>query len=397
MSQPVTDNTAHTTTSPFKINWGIINGLRGLAALYVVIHHSRHALFGTATEYAEVATPKAEWGWWEWLNILIMQQTNLGVEFVTLFFVLSGFSIAHSVANKPAIGGFYLRRFIRLYPTYILGILWALLMYMVIKFGAPEVYYTDVAAPEPLRDRMMGQLEPINLIKTLLYMPHDHYLIMQYWSLPLEVMFYIIAPFAIMRLRWYGAATILVYLLGWYWYGMEYQNLRVGYRPFQFIFDYGIYFLVGILFYKYKEKLINSYKLNKPMLFIVACILFELLVVTKAYVWNNVENKGSGWVMVLFTYILLFGLLKHSIRINFLEKIGAYSYTLYVTHMATIHIICVIFWNIRREFYHINIMPVWYLGVVISLLAAWLLYWVAEYPSTKFLEKWRKSYTSKKV
>lgn len=396
MSAIPTDNIATAPASPFKINWGIINGLRGLAALYVVIHHSRHALFGTAEQYAEVVTPKADWGWWEWLNIIIMQQTNLGVEFVTLFFVLSGFSIAHSVANKPAIGGFYLRRFIRLYPTYILGLVWAILMYMVIKFGAPEVYYTDVAAPRPLQHNLMAQLEPLNLIKTLLYMPHDNYLIMQYWSLPLEVLFYIIAPFVIMRLRWYAIVTMLAYVVGIYLYGISYQHL-LGFIPFQFTFDFGIYFLVGILFYKYKERLISTYKLNRTGLLIAACIIFELLVVAKAYVWGNVENKGTGWIMVLFTYILLFGLLKHSVRINFLEKIGAYSYTLYVTHMATIHIICVIFWNIRKEFYHINIMPVWYLGVFSSLLVAYSLFWVAEYPSTKFLEKWRKSYTAKKV
>lgn len=379
-----------------KINWGIINGLRGLAALYVVIHHSRHALFGTADEYAAAVNPKAYWSWWEWLNIIVLQHTNLGVEFVTLFFVLSGFSIAHSLANKPDLKGFYTRRLIRLYPTYLMGIIWALAMYMVIKYAAPEVYYTNAATPDPIKSWMDGLLQPLNFLKTLFYIPHNNYLIMQYWSLPFEVVFYLLAPFMLRWLKPYGIITVLLFLVGAIIYGVHYQDIRYGFFPFQFTFDFGVYFLVGILFYKYKSRLFETFRLNKFWTLAIAAVLFEILVVTKSYIWHT-DTKATGWGMVLLTYILLFGFLKHNVRIKPLEKIGEYSYTLYVTHMASIHIVCVICWNTIGEIYHIPSLYIWYAGIVVAVFMAYALYWVAEYPSTKYLERWRKNYKARKV
>src|ERR1700761_6780442 len=124
-----------------KVNFKVIDWMRGLAALFVVINHSRGQLFTTATQYAEHVKPKANWGAGEWINIVIMQHTSLGVEFVILFFLLSGFSIAHSLNNNDNTAAFYGRRLTRLYPTYIIGIAWAVFVFVMIKIAAPEVFY----------------------------------------------------------------------------------------------------------------------------------------------------------------------------------------------------------------------------------------------------------------
>lgn len=375
--------------TPLKIDWQIINGLRGLAALYVVFNHSRGQLFTDAMDYAEKVKPKADWSGWEKINMLLMQHTNLGAEFVILFFVLSGFSIAHSLRQNPEKKGFYLRRFIRLYPTYLVGIIWAIFIFLLVKFLAPHIYYNALETDLSMQEFFHRFIEFPSIVKNLLYCPVNNFMTIQYWSLPLEVIFYFIAPFAIRKLRWYGAITILLYLIGWYIKGYSYHHIYHEPITFQFTFDYGIYFFVGVLFYKYKDKLLQNYKLNRLAIFASLLVIFETLVISKSYIWQNEHNKFTGMAMILFSYIILFGFMKYKIHIRPLEKIGVYSYTLYVTHLASVHIVNSISAHYGYGFYTIRSVYMWYFGIAASLLCAYLLYWVAEYPSTKYLERLR--------
>jgi len=373
-----------------KINWNIINALRGLAALYVVVNHSRGQLFTDAMDYAAKVNPKSSWQWWEWVNMMLMQHTSLGQEFVILFFVLSGFSIAHSLSQNPPVGMFYLRRLIRLYPAYILGLIWAVVVFAIIRYVSPDIFYNAVETSRPMRDYYLDFISLRSIINNLLYNPGNGYLTLQYWSLPLEVIFYLIAPFIIRSLKWYGIITIALYLAGWVMNGYNNFSVISDPLPFQFLFDYGIYFWVGVLVYRYKDYLLRHFSLNKFLIVLSLLAIFELQVILKGYMFNQVHNKVLGLIMIVFSFIILLGALKHEIRIPWLEKIGRYSYTLYVTHLATIHIVNAVAYHYGYGFYTIQVLYMWYIGIAVSLLFAYLLYWVAEYPSTKYLEHRRK-------
>ena len=105
-----------------------MNGLRGLAALIVVIFH----------------------GGWGWFGVLRPPGAYLAVD---LFFVLSGFVIAYSYEARFASGmtvrQFFVVRMIRFYPLYILGTaLSVLLLVMKICYqGAQLVEYKIVDVP----------------------------------------------------------------------------------------------------------------------------------------------------------------------------------------------------------------------------------------------------------
>ena len=156
-----------------------------------------------------------------------------------------------------------------------------------------------------------------------------------------------------------------------------------------YMFDFGLYFLVGVAFYKYKDLLTRNFIPGKWAMWMLLLALFEFLVYFKGHYWI-LANKLSGYTMILFTYLILFGSFRHNIRIKWLEKIGAYSYTLYVTHLATIHIMCAVTFSLGLGFYHIHQLYMWYLGIVLSVGVAYGLYFLAEYPSTKYLERLRK-------
>lgn len=376
-------------TSPLKINWQIINWLRGLAALYVVVNHARANLFTSAVQYAQTIKPKASWGLWEWGNIILMEHTDLGPEFVILFFVLSGFSIAHSLNNNTNTLAFYKRRAIRLYPPYLLGILWALFIFLIIRLFASDVYYHVTEGFQPVAN-LYNQFTDLRVfLQNLFYDPVHNALTPQYWSLPFEVIFYLIAPWVIKKLKWYGAFTLIFYAIGWILKGYIYYEDTTDPMIPQFLTDYNIYFLVGILFYTYRKDITERLSFNPKLSIIVLVFIIEVLVVAKSYLFHQVSNKITGLLMVLFSFIILFTALKHQIQVKWLQKIGIFSYTLYVSHFASIFLINIVFYKLGFSFYHVTVMYAWYIGIILPVVIASILYYFAEYPAIKYLERLR--------
>src|SRR5690349_10958843 len=119
-----------------KINFNILESLRGLAALYVCIGHCRAVLWIGGTEYVKQNPSLSAI---DYAILAINMTTRLSSEFVIVFFVLSGFSIAHSLRNSKAPLPFYKRRFIRLYPPYIAALLWGMLTIGIIQLINPHL------------------------------------------------------------------------------------------------------------------------------------------------------------------------------------------------------------------------------------------------------------------
>lgn len=377
---------AHNT----RLDWRILSWLRGLAAFYVVINHSRGALFSDSMMYAQHVNPKENWHWWEWVQMTIMNHTSLGSEFVILFFLLSGFSIAHSLRNNTNNYSFYKRRLVRLYPPYLMGILWSFVVIFFIWAFVPFVYYNEAEGFISIKEVFEKISYFPTLLSNLLYMPKDNHLTHQYWSLPFEVVFYLLAPFIIRKLRIAGTILLFLYIAGWLVYGKSYHNPDYTNTVFQFSIEYGIYFIVGILFYRFKDKLIDSFRPGKVGAIISILVLFELMVLVKGYTFGGEQNKITGIMTICLTYLLLFSALKYQFRIKWLEKIGDYSYTLYVTHWATIFMVKIIAVKLGYNYYYIHNLYFWYLGIPICLATAYVLYRLVEKPSNQLVEKLRK-------
>lgn len=99
-----------------RIRW--LDGLRGLAALVVVLQHARSLFAGLGRELARDAPV---------LDAVVGFVARRNVEAVLLFFVLSGFSIrltveARGLRDAQALLGYYRRRAERILPLYWLAL-----------------------------------------------------------------------------------------------------------------------------------------------------------------------------------------------------------------------------------------------------------------------------------
>ncbi|OJW81296.1 MAG: hypothetical protein BGO69_04320 [Bacteroidetes bacterium 46-16] len=384
-------------SSGSKINFRIIDWMRGLAALYVLAQHARGYLFADNVRYEKYIAPKINWNWRQWLNTLIVQHTNLGKEFVIVFFVLSGFCIMHSVSAEPGgKKGFFQRRLLRLYPTYLLGIAWAIAVFLILKVTVPDVFNSQTEGYPPLKIAYDAFVNIKTLSLNLVYFIKDNYLTPQYWSLPLEVIFYLSIPFFARRFNAYTIFSIVAFVISCIWTGLDYldENKYDGLLvTVRYIFDYNIYFFIGCIFYKYRDFFLAIFKMDRMRSIVALMLVFLLSVFVKSYLFEQNTNKATGLLMVLFTYIMLIAGLKHQVRIKLLEWVGGFSYTLYVSHLASLFIVKIAVYKMGHHFYDIFLVYVWYIGVVFAVLVAWLLYYIAEYPSKRYLTQLRNKPT----
>jgi len=149
-----------------------LDGLRGLAILYVFFHNvGTHGLGETESFVVKIYSLIADIGW-------------IGVQ---LFFVLSGFLITgillEKQCSKDVYKNFYVRRVLRIFPVYYVS--------LIILFVLPEAANWDVPWAEKSSDYQIWYwLYAINWIQPLTTGLEIGHL----WSLAIEEQFYLIWP-----------------------------------------------------------------------------------------------------------------------------------------------------------------------------------------------------------
>lgn len=321
-----------------KPDFRILEGIRGLAAFVVLLNHARGYLFvGGRTYLASHDTL------WDKLAIGLFQVTSLGLNAVIVFFVLSGFSIAHSVASGTGTGRFYLRRVIRLVPPGVAGLALAL--------GVRQL----VAQP----------------------LPYESY-IPQYWSLYHEAIFYALAPLvvAIAWRRYFGLAATVGYIAG--------VAMGMGDILHNFVFQYAFYFAVGVIAYHRRDLLLQM--VLARWAFTAACIVGLAVMAATAQTYP----RTSSFISAAFSLLLIANFQHHSITNRPLQLLGSMSYTLYVTHFATI-----VLWSLTLQRAGwiqgraSDSLWLWTTAVPVALLVSYAVYWIVERPAMDLLKKIR--------
>lgn len=363
-------------SNAFKPDFKILDGLRGIAATYVLINHARGNLLISGSDYAK-AKPLDQWDLSEKLYYSVLQLTSLGREFVIVFFILSGFSIAYSLQKKKATLEFYRRRLIRLYPPYILALCWAALVFWIASRISPVLTDGQFSVMDSLRSTLLN----------LVYVPNGAF-ISQFWSLSHEVIFYLLIPFLILNRRIYYIGSVLLYVLGVFisWRTEAGPNIIS-----KFFLDYNFYFAIGVyLFHNYKRAETPLRFRNKFLFYGISMVLFLFMAITKFKFGEY--NKISLAIAILFSLILIVNFLDQHIHNKLLAFLGSMSYTIYITHLASIYLFKSILLKTGiANSINITVWYLWMIGVFFALAISLVCYYIAERPSKIALKEIRKT------
>jgi peptidoglycan/LPS O-acetylase OafA/YrhL len=325
-----------------KHDFEILEGIRGLAAFAVLLNHSRGGMFIGGRVY--LSQPDATL--WDKVLIALFQITSLGPQAVIVFFVLSGFCIAHSLRNEGASSvRFYQRRIVRLVPPCVGGLALAWLAYMTTPFGFT---FANLTA--------------------------------QYWSLYHEAIFYGMAP-PVAAAAWrphFAVVATLGYLLG-----LVVGNGGIAHN---FVFQYAFYFAVGVMAY-HRRDLLARLVFSKGMFALSSILAIGLMIVTTVYPLPHL----SMLIAAVFSLVLICNFIEHRITNGPLKVLGAMSYTLYVTHIAAI---CM--WAHLLQILGFEVTPasrslwLWMTAVPVGLLVSYGMYLIIERPAVKLLDRMRE-------
>ncbi len=324
---------------------------------------------------------------------------------VAIFFVLSGFLLARpylarAAARKepPAIGRYYWKRFLRVYPVYAVTVVIALAL-------LPDNDHVGV----------LGWLKTL-LLADVYTSGHLQHGLTQMWSLAVEVAFYIVLPGLMLAaigkrhglrpVRVVGVLVILV-VLGCCWHlglSAEVGAVTSG-APMLWLPAFLTWFAVGIALAL--AHVVSQVRLTAGRAVRLLSVLGSmpgaiwviaggLMLVVATPVGGPTEllvaTPGESMVKNLL-YAVIGGLLVLSgifadpgsryVRImsmQWLRHFGRISYSTFCIHLPVLHLVMGV---TGSELFDANGLLIWTLTLVLSLLASELLYVVVEKPGMR--------------
>ena len=273
-----------------KVRFLELDAIRGLAAIAVVFYHYtfRYPILYSHdfNEYFKFA------------------YGNLGVE---LFFILNGFVIFMSIQKAKSSFEFLAKRFIRLYPTYWIAMIFTFLIVYIFSLPGKEISISEFFIN-------------LTMLQYGLQIPSVDGV---YWSLFHELMFYFLmgASFSFIRSKYFLLFSLLWLLmsLGNYYYHVKGISLllNLSYTPL---------FLGGVYFYKLTVEEKNRINIIFP----VICYIVYFIIIDADNDRIFTERLIVLGFFILF-YMNAFSALKF-IAIKPLIFLGNISYALYLVH-----------------------------------------------------------------
>lgn len=375
----------------FTGSLSLLDGLRGFAAIYVMIYHARAFLW---TGWAGFAVHLWEHSVWEIALAVFLATFRYGAEMVMLFFVLSGFVIHYKQARQYASGqtpqihlpDYARKRLKRLYPPLIAAIL---LTWILDTWGAQlnPGFYSGLTRPETITS-----LEPVldhawsTLVGNLLFMQSLWIKVFgsnsPLWSLSYEFFFYLLYPLVLPLYHRWGSLYVLGGLLGLgfisYWAG----NIAGINFPWKIAPYFAIWWIGAACADGYAQKRFVKYP--NLILLLSAILLTSALLAAREqisiYFYTLWLSLGFG---ALFLYLLLpapnaFGRVWIQKTIELFAPTAKFSYTLYLTHLPLAAFLGAVY---LTRFPALPVEPsITLIGITLCSLFAFALAWFVERP-----------------
>lgn len=360
-----------------KSHYDILDGLRGVAAVMVVIFH----IFETFTGGNH-----------------LVQVINHGYLAVDFFFVLSGFVIGYAYDDrwgKMTLKGFFKRRLIRLHPMIIAGMIvgaigfyfsasaivfpgisqvpvWKLLLVMAIGF-------TLIPVPLSMDIRGWGEMHPLDgpawslffeYIGNLLYG-----LFIRKFSKTLLAIFVFI--FGCILVHYAVTSPTGDVIGGW---SLDPKQLRIGFTRLLYPF------FAGLLL----SRIVKPGQIKRAFLW---CSLLVILILSiprigdGAHLWMNglYDSLVIIFIFPLIVYMGASGEVKGKYASKICKFFGDISYPLYITHYPIIYIYTA--WVVDNKKSMLDALPVSILAFLSAITLAFICMKFYDVPVRKWLSK----------
>lgn len=365
-----------------------LDGLRGLAAFYVMIGHARWLLWeGYSTGY--LLHPD-RYSFFDKVQMYFFSMFTFGHEAVLFFFVLSGFVIHIRYSRKLLLDpqnttfdwiSFYFRRAKRIYPP----LLFALLVTFIFDtIGTNLLYpiYFKLTPYELINNNINNSHSLIDFFGNLFLVMGSYVPVWgsngPLWSLKYEWWFYMFYPFFFYLSKfnqWVATLTITTLYL------LSYVNINVFGSFISDIFSMMLAWWFGVI-------LADIFTKRNPlqMKFVTP---FALLIPVLLFKKDFGFDRDILWALGFTGILSITFLTQKSLLVRIISKfraLGEMSYTLYVSHFPIL--VFLSGWITAKSYE--NLLPAHfgfiYLGIILTLSIAWFTHLIIERPfySRKF-------------
>ncbi|MDA2518130.1 acyltransferase [Bacillus cereus] len=266
-----------------------------------------------------------------------------GGEAVIVFYVLSGFVLSMALYHsKTNYWGYLIKRFVRIYIPYYFWIIVTFVLFIL--FSSYEV----VGLRDWFYDRWQGSITNLDILNHFVLL--NNFFTENYnpviWSLAQEMRISIVFPLLFLlfyKLNW--KKTIL-FALSCSLISVVLNMLHIGkaegfYNGYADTLHFTSMFMIGMLLFKYQEKLIYSYrnmkKFKKGFLIALGVILYLYSILIYGFSRNDTTFLLKDWGVVMGISIFIIMAMSNLKVKAFLNKsvfvyLGEISYSIYLCH-----------------------------------------------------------------
>ena len=370
-------------------NLGQLHIIRGIAALMVAIGHAKIVFWVGGKEYLE-HIPLSEWSPVQYILFALDMASSASEEFVTMFFVLSGFFIAYTYSkNKWKWNHFYTNRMIRIYPPFLFAVILSIVAMFIIAAVNPAMVNHGVEKPIAMSiSNAYTRFDFMSIVKILFFQPHRGQWVgsnLSLWSLSAEFFFYILAPLVILRKRWAFYISIPLYLIGWY---LDFEHFTDVNTVGEFVFEHCFYFFTGIMVFDFiSTKDWKKYVPSKTVSYILLLGITAIMIALGALSLYPYGDLTS----VVMTILSIFILLKYPITNNYIKKIGKFlgniSYSLYVSHLPIYFLLYLALTEYTGTYKFFN--RVYWVAIPIVVFLSYFIYKLVEEPTLHWIKQFK--------
>ena len=368
-----------------------LDAVRGIAALIVMFFHFWLIVPDEWKSHAYIShmmgipiTPEILFHFTP-LRLLVSGSGAVG-----LFFVLSGYVLSLSVARQrmTSYGRFIVRRIFRIYLPFAVVILFSASLLPIVRtaplHGVSQWFANDPWSVYPTEQVVMGHLMMIGTVPLVS-------LDSPIWSLIIEMRVSLIFPILFILMERYRNET-LAGVVAMYFFSSIFLN-RLGENPpttfmhsILFTFEYLPLFVVGILFYQFRDQICRFYGSTRPVIRNIALPLAVLLLGTPTIGPENAVGIMKNLIWIACTIVgssAAICMALHNEKIclylqkSHMQGLGHISYSLYLTHL-------VVFLVMAYTLLHH--MPLWGWGMLAlptCFVVATMCFWLVESPCMK--------------